>query len=161
MMMEEAEAFIIGSKVAKWLPMQSGKEAGTSSGSALPSAPIEAMDDGAATTDNTRVLDLSILAKTVGNDPATIYEIATQFLESAQQDMAKIEAAVENKDLAALAMLGYRLKSSAGAVGALGFADLCQTLAQCEDNGSIELARDIATHLKPLLGQIKEQIDNG
>ena len=44
-------------------------------------------------------------------------------------------------------------------VGAMGFANLCQALEQCQDNANLEQARDIVSKMRPLLGRINAQID--
>ena len=145
--------------LAKWLPVR--LQNGVAMNNAiLPSPPVEAPDSGATLADESQVIDLSVLAKSVGTDPAKIRKFALKFLESAQKGIVEIEAALERKDLATLSALGHRLKSSSRAVGALGFADQCQALEQCKDSGDVEQARDIVARLRPLLERIKEQVDN-
>jgi PAS domain S-box-containing protein len=144
--------------LAKWLPVRS--QQWIAKDSAASSPPIEMPITGAALSDP-QVIDLAVLAKSVGNDPAKIRKFAIKFLESTQKGMAVIDAALERKDMAALAASGHRLKSSARVVGALGFADLCQALEQCKEDENMERAQDIVVRLRQLLEQIRNQIDNG
>jgi len=109
-------------------------------------------------TDHSAVIDLSVLAKTIGSDPVKIHKFALKFLQSAQQGIAEMESALQQEDLAALAALGHRNKSPARSVGAPGFADLCLALEQFRDGGDIEQARHIVAQMRPLLEQIDTQI---
>ena len=151
--------------LAKWLPVRLRKE--IAEDVAVPSSsPIETpdsgtmTDNGAAIAGDSQVIDLSILAKSVGNDPAKLRKFAGKFLESAQKVMIEIGAALERKDIVALSALGHRLKSSSRVVGALGFADLCQALEQCKDNSDMVQPQDIVAQLRPLLERIREEIDH-
>ena len=144
--------------LAKWLPVRSQQWIARNSVASSP--PVDTPITGATLSDP-QIIDLAVLAKSVGDDPAKIRKFAIKFLESTQKGMAVIDTALERNDLAALAASGHRLKSSARVVGALGFADLCQALEQCKDDENMEHARDIAVRLRQLLEQIKNQIDNG
>lgn len=105
------------------------------------------------------IIDLAVLAELMGNDRKKIREFALRFIESARIGIAKIEAALENKDMAALGALGHHVKSPARMVGAMGFANLCQALEHSKDSGDVEQARGIVSQLRPLLERIKEHID--
>jgi len=137
--------------IAKWLP-QHGKTVVKPAPATETSAEIPAMPN------DPEIIDLSVLAKLVGNDPATIREFALKFIGSAERGVAEIEATLEQEDMPALAALGHRIKSAARMAGAMGFADLCQQLEQGNKGGSIEQMRDIASRLRPLLERIKEHI---
>jgi len=149
--------------LAKWLPVRPQQKTATVNDPVSPSPQSDAPIAGAPTAGtppgDPQVIDLSVLAKSVGNDPAKLRKFALKFLESAQKGVAEIEAALEREDRAALAAAGHRLKSSSRTVGALGFADLCHALEQGKDDGNMNQARDIVARLRPLLEQIKEQIN--
>ncbi|GEM_PF-3869838 len=102
------------------------------------------------------VIDLAVLAELMSSDRKKMREFALRFIESTRTGIARIEAALENKDMAALGTLGHHVKSPAGMVGAMGFANLCRTLEHSED---MEQARDVVSQLRPLLERIKEHID--
>lgn len=114
-----------------------------------------------ADTDNMTdadIIDFSVLAGMVGDDPAKIRKFSLKFIESADKGMAEVEAALAQSDLAALAALGHRMKSAARMAGALGFADLCHSLEQLREGGDIQQARDITNKLHPMLEQIKKKV---
>jgi len=148
--------------LAKWMQGHPKKGAAVN-GAAPPPLPPDVPITGTPITltpsGDPQVIDLSVLARSVGNDPAKLRKFAIKFLESAQKGVAEIEAALERKDMAALSASGHRLKSSSRTVGALGFADLCHALEQCKDGGNMDQAQDIVIRLRPLLKQIKEQIN--
>lgn len=142
--------------IAKWL--SHGHDEGVTE-PALAAAPAAAPVVAATVTSgDPRIIDLAVLAKMVGNDPAKIRKFSLKFLESAEKGMAEIETALEKNDMAALTALGHRIKSAARSVGAIGFADLCHALEQLKEGGNVEQAREIVAQMQPLLGQIKEHI---
>jgi CheY-like chemotaxis protein/HPt (histidine-containing phosphotransfer) domain-containing protein len=73
-------------------------------------------------------LDTGVLASTFGSDPGKMRKFAFMFLDSAREGLAEIDIALVSNDLARAGAVAHRLKSSARAVGALGFADLCAEL---------------------------------
>ncbi|MDD5242014.1 MAG: ATP-binding protein [Sulfuricella sp.] len=143
--------------LAKWLPGRY-PEIAAPLGAAPSSPAADASDMGTGLAGDPEIIDLSVLARMVNNNPAKVRKFAFKFLESAQRGMAEIEAALERQDLAALAALGHRIKSSARTVGAMGFADLCQTLEQVKEGGSVGQAREIVVGLRRLLVKIKEHV---
>ena len=134
--------------LAKWLPVRS--------------TPAELQVAPAASAAETSlggdpgIIDLAVLAELMGNDPKKIHGFALRFIESAREDIAKIETALESGDMAALGALGHYVKSPAIMVGAMGFANLCRALEQGAD---VKQARDIVSQMRPLLERIKEHID--
>jgi len=105
-----------------------------------------------------QVIDLGVLAKTFENNPEKVRKFAFRFLESVQQSIAEVNAALAREDFPLLTALGHRNKSSASSVGALGLAHLWQTLEQLQENGNVEQAREIVCQLQPLLAQIETHI---
>lgn len=103
------------------------------------------------------VIDLSMLAKNFDNNPEKIRRFAYRFLESARHGVEDAETALAQQDLPLLAMLGHRNKSSARAVGAVGFACLWQFLEQLKESPNGE-AGQIVCRLRPLLARIEEHI---
>ncbi len=104
------------------------------------------------------IIDLTILAKMVGDDPAKVRKYAYKFLETTSNSLPEIEAALQAGDLLLLGALGHRCKASARAVGAIGFADLCQALDEGKVGGDIAQMSAIVAQLRPLLERIREQI---
>ena len=71
----------------------------------------------------------------------------------------EVEATLTQADMVGVAALGHRAKSSARTVGAMGFADLCQSLEQCRHAEDYDKARGIVAQMRPLLSRISGQID--
>jgi two-component system sensor histidine kinase/response regulator len=74
------------------------------------------------------LIDLDALAQTFGANPVKMRKYALLFLDSAHEAMGQIHAAARAGELDTMASLAHRLKSSAKAVGALGFGNLCEAL---------------------------------
>ncbi len=150
--------------LAKWMPVRPHKRGAINEAASPPpphDAPITGVPTAGVPSGDPQIIDLAVLARSVGNDPAKLRKFSLKFLESAQKGLAEIGAALERKDMAALAASGHRLKSSSRTVGALGFADLCHALEQCKDDKNMAQAQDIAGRLRPLLERIREQIETG
>jgi PAS domain S-box-containing protein len=105
------------------------------------------------------VLDLSVLGKLLGNDAVKVEKFAFKFLQSAQQGLEEIDAALQRENLAEVAALGHRNKSPARTVGAMGYAELCLSLEKFKLGGDIEQARNIVEQMRVLLAQITEQVN--
>ncbi|MGD0960358.1 MAG: response regulator [Methylomonas sp.] len=103
-------------------------------------------------------IDLSVLSKMVMNNPVKIRKLAFMFLQSAQQCIAGIEAALEKQDMPAISALSHRMKSAAGSVGAMRFADLSRQLEQLQRIEDMEQARHIVAHLISILAQIETEL---
>ena len=106
-----------------------------------------------------KLIDLDVLAKNFQSNPERIRKYAFKFVETARQSLDELEAALAEENLAQLAALGHRSKSSARAVGALAFADLCQALEEIGERGGLEQAREIVGQLRPMLEQIERHIE--
>jgi len=113
-------------------------------------AKVESADSG--------LIDFSVLAKTVGADPAKLKKFSFMFVASARQSMAEIDAALAREDAAALGALGHGAKSAARSVGAMGYADLCQALEQAGKSGELCGAKEIVLQLRLLLLQIEAEV---
>ena len=139
---------------------QPAHAASTAAAWPLPSArpvPPAVIDD--AAVGDASVIDLAVLAKTLGHNPEKIRKIALMFASSIHGTLAEVAAALEHADMVRVAALGHRDKSSARTVGAMGFADLCQALEQCNRAEDYDKARGIFAQMQPLLARISGQID--
>ena len=67
---------------------------------------------------------------------------------------------MERNGITAVGVLGHRAKSPARMLGAMGFANLRQSLENGMNSGNMEQVRDIISQLRPQLGLIKEKMDN-
>ncbi|NRR29294.1 PAS domain S-box protein [Oxalobacteraceae bacterium] len=107
------------------------------------------------------VIDLAILAKLLGYHPHKVRKFAFKFLQTTQEGLADMEAALLRGEVQTVRDLGHRIKSSARTVGALGMAELClalEQLAEGEPADEVRRARALLERLWPLLEQVTEQI---
>ena len=154
--------------LAKWLPLVSIPHSPGRIAECLPlvqpqqESPFVARPSAVAETtkaDDPNIIDLATLAELIGNDTNKIRSFALKFVESAREDIARIEEAMERNDMAAVGALGHRAKSPARMVGAMEFANLCQALENGADGGGAERARDIVSQLRLLLERIMEEME--
>jgi two-component system sensor histidine kinase/response regulator len=115
-----------------------------------PSAEAEAAGDG--------LLDLAALAELFGGDPGRVRKFAFLFLDSTRDGLAEIDAALANGNLARAGEVAHRIKSSARAVGAGSFGDLCQELERHHQRGALAPARLLAARLRTLHGRLERQV---
>jgi two-component system sensor histidine kinase/response regulator len=118
------------------------------------------LDESSEVNAEVRYIDLSVLAKLVGNVPEKIGKFALKFLDSAKRGMQEIDAAQQEQNLAALGALGHRLKSSARTVGAMQFGELCHQLESFQHAGTLDQAAQLITQLHPMLAQIEIDIQH-
>ena len=104
-------------------------------------------------------VDLDILRTLVNNQPEKFKKFAYKFLEVANQVLAEMEIAVAKRDLSAIGGLGHKLKSSARAVGAHSFGDLCQKIEIAGKSGDWPELSVLQPQLQPLLTLIANQIE--
>ncbi len=146
--------------LAKWLVQRSDRIVPVPAAtSLLESAAVEATE--VAGTNDPSIIDLSILSKMLGNHPDKNRKYVRMFLDLTQKAIVEIETALTHGDIVMLRALGHRTKSSARAVGAMGFGDLCLALEQLKGDGDTEQARDIVAQMRTLLAQISENINQG
>ncbi len=107
----------------------------------------------------TDLIDVGALALTFGGNPVKMRKYALLFLESAHAAMVEIEDALAQADNARLADLGHRLKSSARAVGAMSFAQLCEALEAQRGDADMDQARPIVARLSVLLELLADHIE--
>ena len=100
------------------------------------------------------LFDVTALGQTFGNKPEKMRKYALMFLDSAREGMDEVDEALAQGDVARLAELGHRIKSSARAVGAQSFAELCLALERLRKGGRLDEARAIVVHMRPLLDQL-------
>jgi len=122
----------------------------------LPEAGPDPGQDGAAAA-----IDLSVLGKLLGGDMRKVGKFAAKFLESSQEGIRDMEAALARGDVQAVRELGHRIKSAARSVGAAGMADLCLALEQLapgDTASEVARARPMVARLKELLAGVERQV---
>ncbi|NMG31847.1 PAS domain S-box protein [Aromatoleum evansii] len=127
---------VLGAKLAIWLPRQE-----TSPPVAVPRE--DSASVAAAPAPERPILDVSVLAGLVGDDPAVIREFLCDYRVSAALLTDEVRRAFAAGDVAAVAGSAHKLKSSSRTVGALGLGELCnriETAVQAADQGALEQA---------------------
>jgi len=114
--------------------------------------------------EGTEVLDLARLASTAGGDTERMRKYAFMFLQTARANLAGIDSALAGGDLTHTASLAHQLKSAARAVGANGFAAICEDLElqpqrtlRAGAAGTAQ-ARALAARLRAMLVRIEREI---
>ncbi|MET0980910.1 MAG: CHASE domain-containing protein [Telluria sp.] len=104
------------------------------------------------------LFDTRVLAATFGDEPGRMRRFAFMFLDSAREGLAEIDSALVAGDLARAGAVAHRLKSSARAVGAMGFAEVCHELeGQHERNASAQ-ARALGARLRSIFARLERQV---
>ena len=98
-------------------------------------------------------VDLALLDASFDGDRERMRKYAFLFLSSAREALAGIDAALAGNDMAGAAAVAHRIKSSARAVGALAFADVCEELEGQE--GRPAQARALAARLRAQLARVE------
>ncbi|HEU4845886.1 MAG TPA: CHASE domain-containing protein [Burkholderiaceae bacterium] len=114
--------------------------------------------DAVPASDDGEMFDLVALGQTFGNKPDKMRKYATLFLASARDGMVEVDAALANGDLAQLSELGHRIKSSARAVGAMRFGNLCLALEQMRQQPDLARARQLVAQMHAMLAQLNELV---
>ena len=136
----------------KWLPPLAGAATG--------SGPAE--EDGIADRSALEgLVDLNILLHNVGGDPVRFQRFARLFIDSVSVTLAELDKALADEDMATLADLGHRLKSSSRMVGALGFAAMCQRLEDMRDDATLLQARSVVDQMPGLLALVSAELAKG
>jgi two-component system sensor histidine kinase/response regulator len=114
--------------------------------------------DPAPAANGAGLLDMATLALTFSGDAHKMRKYAWLFLDSAGSGLAELSAALEQRDLLRVAELGHRIKSSARAVGAMGFGQLCDDLERFRDGGTVAAAHAAVAELYALHARLERHI---
>jgi CheY-like chemotaxis protein len=107
---------------------------------------------------DTAVLDMSVLSRLCVDSPERLARYLEVFLVSLRQTIAELQAAVGREEMAAVAMLGHKIKSSACAVGAAELTALAQALEHLGAGGCVAHARALAGRLPGMVERIEAQV---
>jgi len=116
-MVKPVELLQLLKKLDQWLPI-----------------PDESMIAGAAPVERNRVaaaagpLDATVLAATLGADPALQRNLLASFRRVNDQDAAALRSAVAAGDLPAVAHAAHRMHGASRTIGAVGYARICERL---------------------------------
>jgi PAS domain S-box-containing protein len=106
------------------------------------------------------LFDVAALAQTFGGKLDKMRKYTALFLDSARDGMVEVDAALAAGDPVQLSELGHRLKSSARAVGAMRFGNLCFALEKARNENNLDYARQLVEQMHamlPVLGPCFEQ----
>ncbi len=103
-------------------------------------------------------LDLAILYKLVGNDEQKFRKFAQLFVTSTEDVLQQIDACCANGDLASLAALGHRAKSTAENIGAAKLSSLCRQLEGAAKSLDAAQALALARSLRPVFEEVRSEI---
>ena len=101
------------------------------------------------------IIDLAILAKLLSFDPHKVRKFAFKFVHTTEAGLREMEDALARNETLRLRELGHRLKSAARTVGALGMADLCETLEHLPAGS----APDEAARAAPIVSELWALLD--
>ena len=121
-----------------------------------PAEPAQA--EGPAAGAAAPLLDVAVLAATFGDNPDKLRKYAFMFLDSAREGLAEIDIALVSGDLARAGAVAHRLKSSARAVGAMAFGEVCAELEQQQQRGAVAQARALGARLRSLFARLERQV---
>lgn len=104
------------------------------------------------------LLDIAVLAATFGDNPEKLRKYAFMFLDSAREGLAEIDIALASGDLERAGAVAHRLKSSARAVGAMAFGEVCAELEQQHARGAVAQGRALGARLRSLFARLERQV---
>jgi HPt (histidine-containing phosphotransfer) domain-containing protein len=99
-----------------------------------------------------------VLSDTFGGNPDKMRKYAFMFLETAREGLLEIDRALAAGEVGRAAGVAHRLKSSARAVGALAFDEVCADLEAQRERGSVAQARALTSRLRALLARLERHI---
>lgn len=108
--------------------------------------------------DDPEVIDLAILGHKVGSAPEKLAKYATRFVAIARDTMAEMTAATAAGNLPTVKALAHRLSSTASAVGAMRFGNLCREIEELALGDPTKMQDRIA-QLELLLDRIAERVE--
>ncbi len=106
-------------------------------------------------SDGPALLQLSVLASLVGDEPAVINEFLSDFRASAQSLRKEIADAAAAGQLAQVGALAHRLKSSSRSVGALPLGEICAELEKAGKQGNAALVDDAHRRFVAMLDKVE------
>ncbi|WP_295999396.1 CHASE domain-containing protein [Rugamonas sp.] len=127
-------------------------------------APPEAEQDAAsaaapaldAIDHDAEMFDIAALGRTFSNRQDKMRKYARMFLDSARDGLLEIDGALAQADAVRLSELGHRIKSSARAVGAMRFGELCLELERGRADIDMSHSREVVERMHAMLEQLAD-----
>ena len=114
------------------------------------------------TLNEEKSMDLNYLKQIANNDPAKVRKFALIFLDSAHETLALMDKAFVQDDIMMVSQQGHKLKSAARAIGAISFAEKCESIENAgkkNDPSTIEkLLPKLASELHKISLEVKQEI---
>ncbi len=114
---------MLRAKMEKWLPIRVAAKAETAASLNTVSETLAQESD-----PNQDPVNPQVLKDVIGDDPVMVMEFLQDFLASATQAVTQLHAAWQERRAEEISAIGHRIKSSARAVGAMSFGELCADL---------------------------------
>ena len=104
-------------------------------------------------------VDVHVLEQLVGDDPAMINEMLTDFRVSMNKIAAELHEAYQCERLEAVGALAHKLKSSARSVGAMALGEVCEALERMGKNKDAAALADEMPSFEKQVGQVEAFLD--
>ena len=105
------------------------------------------------------VIDVSVLAALVGDDPEIISDFLQDFRRSATQIATELKMAFTAGQATQVSALAHKLKSSARAVGALELGELCAAIEQAGRAGQLEILVALMPRFEAEMTDVNNYLD--
>ncbi len=103
----------------------------------------------------TTVFDLSVLKALANHDDAKLRKYAQLFVASLEEVLVQVDDGIDRADIALLAAMGHRAKSTALNIGAADLGHQCLLLEQAATAGDVAAAIVLAQSLRPMFLPIR------
>ena len=111
---------LLKNALEKWMPIAA--RPGT------PANAAAATQEAGAAEETPQLVDVAMLKSVMGDDPETMRELLSEYLDSAHRRAGELRTALASGNLRQVGTIGHKLKSSSRSVGAMGLGDLCAEL---------------------------------
>ena len=104
---------------------------------------------------SSKAIDISVLRRTLGNDPDLICEVIAEFIPAAASGIAEIRAAVATAVPEKVRQASHKLKGSGSVVGAHRLVEVCSALEAAGRAANWPAIEDLVPRLDGLLSEIE------
>lgn len=101
---------------------------------------------------------IDLLKQLSASKPGFMEKSIDSFIHETQKEIAELEAALSEKNCQSLKAVSHRFKTSCGIVGAVGLAQLCETIEGLSESGQIEDIAKALDQIKGLVPDINRQL---
>lgn len=105
-------------------------------------------------------VDIGVLTDLVGGDMPMVRELMLEYRMSAQQLSSELKEALEQQNIAQVAAISHKLKSSSRSVGAIALGDICAELENACRSQDQQAIRECVSRFDIALTAVESWIDN-